>query len=310
MRRPLGWWVSDRSFVQQEVKSILSYQRDRYVETSELTFPFIDDVSGTIRGYRVFTACRTVDGKVFRLEDHLGRLFDSAAGIHMKPPLSVERLRSLVHEIVEKNLRISGTGDLLLEIVFSGGLIGDTMKQSGKGAHLYVAVRPLVVPLPELYENGVVLATFRFQRMCAQVKLLNYVGAIVGHQTVAPEHDAYEVLFVDPNDRQTILEGSTFTVFFVDAGREVVTPPLDGRILDSVTRRAVLEILADGAPARVREAPVRLDQLSEMGECFIASTTRAVLPVRRIDETTIGDGRPGPVTGSIMRAFDDYIANY
>jgi branched-subunit amino acid aminotransferase/4-amino-4-deoxychorismate lyase len=258
----------------------------------------------------VFTACRTVNGRVFRLEDHLERLFDSAAGIHMKPPLPVERLRELVQEIVEKNMRISQGGDLLLEIVFSGGLIGDTMKQSGKGAHLYVAVQPLVVPPAELYETGVVLATFPHQRMWAQVKLLNYVGAIIGHQTVVPEHDAYEVLFVDPSDSQTILEGSTFTIFFVDSKDVVVTPPLDGRILDSVTRRVVLEILAAGSPAPVVEEPVRMDQLSELRESFIVSTTRSVLPVRAIDDTKIGDGRPGPVTHSIMQAFSDYMENY
>jgi branched-chain amino acid aminotransferase len=275
-----------------------------------LSFPFIDDVSGTIRGYRVFTACRTVNGRVFRLEDHLERLFDSATGIHMKPPLPVERLRELIQEIVEKNLRISQGGDLLLEIVFSGGLVGDTMKQSGKGAHLYVAVQPLVVPPKELYESGVVLATFPHQRMWAQVKLLNYVGAIIGHQTVVPKHNAYEVLFVDPNDSQTILEGSTFTVFFIDSRDVVVTPPLDGRILDSVTRRVVLEILAEGRPAPVLEKPMRMDQISDMRECFIVSTTRAVLPVHAINETVIGEGRPGPVTHSVMQAFSDYMANY
>jgi branched-subunit amino acid aminotransferase/4-amino-4-deoxychorismate lyase len=115
---------------------------------------------------------------------------------------------------------------------------------------------------------------------------------------------------VDPNDSLTILEGSTFTVFFVDSKDVVVTPPLDGRILDSVTRRVVLEILAQGSPAPVLEEPVRMDQLSDLRECFIVSTTRAVLPVRAIDETVIGEGRPGPVTHSIMQAFADYIANY
>ena len=125
-----------------------------------------------------------------------------------------------------------------------------------------------------------------------------------------PEHDAYEVLFVDPSDSQTILEGSTFTIFFVDSKDLVITPPLDGRILDSVTRRVVLEILAEGSPGPVLEEPVRMDRLSEMRECFIVSTTRAVLPVRAIDETVIGEGRPGPVTHSIMKAFADYMANY
>jgi branched-chain amino acid aminotransferase len=277
------------------------------VPTAELTFPFADDVSGTIRGYRVFTACRTVNGKIFREEDHLDRLYNSAKEIYMRPPLSRGSLKSLLQEVVEKNLRESAGSDLLIEIVFSGGLAGVTMKQSGKGAHLYVAVQPLSIPGPEHYRNGVTLATFPHQRMCPHVKLLNYVGAIIGHQTVVPEHDAYDVMFIDPGDRRTILEGSTFTVFFVDRNGVVVTPPLDGRILDSVTRRVVLEILAPGDRVELRARPVLLDELKDMTEAFIASTTRSILPVTKIDDLTIGSGNPGPKTDTVKEIFQDYM---
>ena len=85
------------------------------------------------------------------------------------------------------------------------------------------------------------LATFPHQRMLPDVKLLNYVGAVVAFQTVVPEHDAYDVLFVDPHDRRTILEGSTFTIYFVTSDGTIITPPLDGRILDSITRRQSLK---------------------------------------------------------------------
>ena len=124
-----------------------------------------------------------------------------------------------------------------------------------------------------------------------------------------PTVDAYEVLFVDPSDRQTILEGSTFTVFFVNSDKEVLTPPLDGKILDSITRRVVLEILKSEGLA-LREAPVMLSQISSLTESFIASTTRNVLPVTRIDSTIIGSGRPGTVTQSIMGALQAYLDSY
>jgi branched-chain amino acid aminotransferase len=280
------------------------------VPTSELTLSYEDDISGTIRGYRIFTACRTYRGKIFRLEDHLDRLFTFAAAIYMQPPLSRDSLRNLLLDLVDRNLKLVTKGDLLIDVVFSGGLAGSTMKQSGQGAHLYVVVQELVPPPAAWYERGMVLATFPHQRMYPDVKLLNYVGAILGHQTVVPEFEADEVLFVDPADRATILEGSTFTVFFADSTGRIVTPPLDGRILDSITRRVVLEILKPLHEFTIQEIPVSLNQISSFPEAFLASTTRNVVPVTRINRSVIGTGRPGTVTKAVMNLFREYLDAY
>lgn len=269
--------------------------------------PYDDDISGTIRGYRIFTACRTYRGKIFRLEDHLDRLFTFADAIYMKPPLSRDSMRSLLLDVVDRNLRLVTRGDLLIDVVFSGGLAGSTMKQSGQAAHLYIAVQEMVPPPAACYERGMVLATFPHQRMYPDVKLLNYVGAILGHQTVVPRFEADEVLFVDPGDQDTILEGSTFTVFFADPTGRIVTPPLDGRILDSITRRVVLEILKLRDEFTVQEIPVSMNQIPSFPEAFLASTTRNVVPVTRINSSIIGTGKPGPVTKSVMNLFREYM---
>jgi branched-subunit amino acid aminotransferase/4-amino-4-deoxychorismate lyase len=258
----------------------------------------------------VFTACRTVREKIFRLEDHLDRVYASAATLRMQPPLDREPLRQVLREAVVRNRDAGLSGDLIIDIIFSGGLAGSTMKQSGKGAFLYLAIQSLEPPPPDAYENGMVLATHLHQRIYADVKLLNYVGAILAHQTVVPQFQADDVVFVHPEDRQTILEGSTFTVFFVNDAGEVLTPPLDGRILNSITRRVVLELLRPRPEFTVREVPVYVSQLPELREAFLVSTSRDVVPVTRIDATVIGDGNPGPVTKSIMNAFRDYLASY
>lgn len=184
------------------------------------------------------------------------------------------------------------------------------MKQSSRGAHLYIAVQEMEPPPAACYEKGMALATYPHQRMCADVKLLNYVGAILGHQTVVPQFEAEEVLFIDPVDRQTILEGSTFAVFFVDSEGTILTPPLDRRILDSITRRVVLEILKDRHEFPVREVPVSINQVSSFPEAFIASTTRNVVPVTRINSSVIGSGTPGPVTKSVAKIFLEYLESY
>ncbi len=225
----------------------------------------------------------------------------------MNPPLPRDELRQLLAKVLEENRATGVKGDLLVDIIFSGGLAGSTMKQSGSGAHLYIAVQELVAPPPECYEEGIGLATFPYQRMYPDVKLLNYVGAILAHQTVVPSHDAYDALFVFPPDQQTILEGSTFTIFFVDSEGNFLTPPLDGRILDSITRRVVFEIVAPRADMRIREEPVTLDRLPSFPEAFLVSTTRNVLPVVRIDGRPVGNGRPGPRTQALMNLFLDYL---
>jgi branched-chain amino acid aminotransferase len=280
------------------------------VKTSDLAFPFSDDVGGTIRGYRIFTAARTVNGKVFRQEDHLSRLYKFAESIHMKPPMQREGLRDILRELLDKNQAEAPGCDFRIEVIFSGGLLDDTMKQSGKGAYLYVAVQRLVQPSREMYEQGVALATFPHRRMWAEVKWLNYVAAILAHQTVVPQRNAYEVLYVDPEDGRTLLEGSTFTVFFVDSTGAILTPPLDGRILDSITRRVIFELLEPRTDLTIRESAAYLDELSAYPEAFLASTTRGILPVVRIDGTTVGSGIPGPVTRGAMAVFQAYLESY
>lgn len=292
-------------------KNLLSYQRDRLVRTEDLALPFTDDVGGTIRGYRIFTACKTVKGTIFRLDDHLDRLFYSASALFMQPPMPRASLKELLNDLIARNLQATGyTMEFLVDIVFSGGLYGNTMMQSGTGAHLYVAVRELETPPLELYETGVALATYPHQRMCADVKLLNYIGAILAHQTVVPLRQAYDVLFLSPDDHRTILEGSTFTVFFVRGDKTILTPPLDGKILDSVTRRVVMKILSQQDDLELVETGLTMEMVESFSEAFLASTTRNVLPVTRLDETVIGAGIPGPVTRHVMKLFQDYLDAY
>ncbi|MGC8658089.1 MAG: aminotransferase class IV, partial [Desulfomonilaceae bacterium] len=288
---------------------MLSFQRDHFVNSEDLVFPYCDDISGTLRGYRIFTACGTVNGKIFRLEDHLNRLYKSAEQIYMQPPCSRVELTQILSDLVDRNQRISSENQII-DIIFSGGLKDETMKQSGKGAHLYVVAQPMVTPPLEFYENGVTLATFSHQRMLPGVKLLNYIGAVIAHQTVVPKYQAYDTVFICPQDNKTILEGSTFSVFFVLKDGEIVTPPMDGRILDSVTRRVLLELLRPSKNITITEEPVTLDQFPDFEEAFLASTSRNVLPVIKLDDRVIGTGKPGPVTKEVMSILNEYIRAY
>lgn len=288
---------------------MISFQRDHFVDTEDLVFPYSDDISGTLRGYRIFTACRTVNGKIFRLKDHLDRLYNSASSIYMIPPQDRSDLKKTLTQVLERN-DCNGSCDLLIDIIFSGGLEGETMKQSGRRAHLYVVAQRMVPPPRDYYDKGVALATFSHQRMLPDVKLLNYIGAVIAHQTVVPKYNAYDTLFLCPYDNRTILEGSTFTIFFVNKLGEIVTPPLDGRILDSVTRRAIVEVLRPASEMTLIEQTISMDHLDDFNEAFLASTTRNILPVVKIDDALIGSGKPGPVTLQASLLLDNYVKSY
>src|SRR3989338_1329735 len=114
-----------------------SYARGSYVQTEQLALPFMDDILGTLRGYRIFTAARTVRGKVFHLDDHVNRLFDSAAEIYMEMPHTKEELKHVVEDTVAKN-NGETSGDVFVEILFSGGPADAIEVLPIIPAHLYI----------------------------------------------------------------------------------------------------------------------------------------------------------------------------
>ena len=287
--------------------SILSYANGNYIPTETVSINVLGDMVGTFRGYRIFSACRTLNqGKVFRLEDHIERLFRSAEELAMKLPHNREGLRGLINNVVKKNRH---HGDLLLEIMYSGGKAAPSGVAPEGPAHVYVIVFPFTPPPDEWYIKGISLASFPYERQWANVKLLNYVGGVLAHQTVVKEYDANEALFVATSDRQTILEGTTFSLFAVDGNDKVITPPINGTILDGITRKVVMEIAPKhGIP--VEETTIKLADLPKINEVFITSSTRNIVPVIRIDQTVIGQGIPGRMVKRLSDMLAEYQENY
>ncbi|MDP6793107.1 MAG: aminotransferase class IV [Anaerolineales bacterium] len=286
---------------------MLSYANGKYIPTEAVSINVSNDVVGTLRGYRIFTACRTLNGgNVFRMEDHVERLFRSAQELSMELPHDREGLKDLVATVVEKNKH---HGDVLLEIMYSGGKATLTGMAPQGPAHIYVLVFPFTPPPDDWNVKGISLASFAYQRQWPNVKLLNYVGGVVAHQTVVKDYGATEALFVSPRDCQTILEGTTFSLFAFDMNDTVITPPLNGTILDGVTRKVLLEILPRAGIA-VEERRITLADLSNMNEVLLASSTRNIVPVVKVDNTVIGKGLPGPMVKRLNEILAEYQKTY
>jgi branched-chain amino acid aminotransferase len=107
------------------------------------------------------------------------------------------------------------------------------------------------------------------------------------------------------NQEGFVAEGASTNVFLARRGGTLVTPPLSAGILAGITREVVLELLP-GLGIPFREEPARLEDLLAADEAFLTSTTREVVPVKQVDETRLGDGRPGALTRHVMAAFRAY----
>ena len=193
--------------------------------------------------------------------------------------------------------------------MYSGGKAAPSGVAPEGPAHVYVIVFPFTPPPDEWYIKGISLASFPYERQWANVKLLNYVGGVLAHQTVVKEYDANEALFVATSDSQTILEGTTFSSFAVDGNDKVITPPINGTILDGITRKVVMEIAPKHGIA-VEERTIKLADLPKINEVFITSSTRNIVPVIRVDKTVIGKGIPGKMVKRLSDMLEEYQENY
>lgn len=290
---------------------LLSYANGKYIPTSKLTLPVAADTIGTFRGYRIFTACRTLGDQVFRLDDHVSRLLNSARQIKMELPFSRKQLKTVIEQVAVRNRRQNKTGDFLLEIMFSGGQAAvNGVAPAGK-AVLYIVVFPVKMPPDRWYSQGIKLASYPYQRQWPEVKLLNYVGGVIAHQTVVKQFKADEALFVTPDRRQVILEGTTFNFFVVKWGK-IITHPLNGKILPGITRKVALQ-LAQKLRIPVQESLFLYRGLDSVDEAFVTSSTRNVVPVAKVDGIQIGNGQPGEITlrlGEAFRAYQEKITNF
>lgn len=262
-----------------------SYARGEWVSSETLGLSFREDPVGLVRGYRIFTACRTVKGKIFQKQAHIDRLFASAKEVYMDLPHGPEVLSELLEEALVQNA--SADHELVLEVFYTGGLAEDNGTAPSGPAQLLIWVLKLKLPPKRWYEAGIHLATFVHQRPYALVKLTSYIGAVVAHQTVVKAQGADMPLFISP-DTGHVLEGSTFNMFFVRDGA-LYTPPLDGRVLRGITRGVVLEA-ARTLGLFCHEVPIAASEMASCQEAFITSSTRTLVPVRQID-TQLFSGR-------------------
>jgi branched-chain amino acid aminotransferase len=255
---------------------------------------------GLLYGDGVFEGIRVYEGKVFRLREHVDRLFDSARAIKLEIPLSREQMAEAITSTVQANAKRNGYIRAL--ITRGAGYLGlDPRKTTDP--QVVIIVDDISLYPPELYENGMEIATVSTIRnhpnaLNPRIKSLNYLNNILA-KIEAIQAGCLEALML--NHKGEVAECTGDNIFVAKRG-VLKTPPPDAGILEGVTRNAVIE-LARAANIPVQETTMTRHDVYTADECFLTGTAAEVIPVVKCDGRPIGAGKPGPLTKQLRECF-------
>jgi len=255
---------------------------------------------GLLYGDGVFEGMRSYGGKVFRLSDHLDRLWKSAKAICLEIPMTQEAIAAAVNEtLAVNNIK---DGYIRLVVTRGAGTLGlDPNKTSDPQV---IVITDFIELYPdELYENGLEIITASTIRnhpaaLSSRVKSLNYLNNILA-KIEGLQAGCIEALML--NHKGEVAECTGDNIFLVTKG-ELLTPPIHAGILEGITRQAVIE-LAEQQGIEVHEIGLTRHDVFVADEVFLTGSAAEVVPVVKIDNRTIGTGKPGPITRDLQDRF-------
>lgn len=255
---------------------------------------------GLLYGDGVFEGIRFYNDRVFRLEEHIERLFDSAKAIHLTIPATQEEVCRVVTDTIAKN----GLHDGYVRLVVTRGTgaLGLSPYQCETPSIICIAATITLYP-EEYYRDGLILATCSTRRpthdsLSPSVKSLNYLSNVMA-KVEALAAGAQEGVML--NTEGYVAECTGDNIFIMKNG-VMYTPTVASGSLNGITRKAVMELVEEaGIP--LREVQMARYDLYTADEMFLTGTAAEVVPVREYDKRVIGTGEPGPVTLQMLDAF-------
>jgi branched-chain amino acid aminotransferase len=259
---------------------------------------------GFLYGEGVYETLRTYHGRPFLFDRHMRRLRASAAMINLEVPLTDDAIAARFDATMRAG-GLTGAGvDAYLRLLVTRG-IGELSYDPAVCAtpSVVVIAKPHVVLPDSVYEHGVAVVLVTIVRnhpdsVSPRIKSNNLLNNSLAMQE-AVRRGGFEGIM--RNYRGELAECTTSNLFIVRDGA-ALTPPLDAGLLAGITREYLFEVGAAVGVA-VREAVLHDHDLFDADEAFLTSSTREVVPIVRVDDRTIGTGRPGPVTLKLLDAF-------
>jgi branched-chain amino acid aminotransferase len=255
---------------------------------------------GLLYGDGVFEGIRSYAGKVFRLKQHLDRLWNSAKAIWLEIPMSQDAMAKAIQDTLATNGILDGY--IRLVVTRGVGTLGLDPNRCSQPQVIIITDKITLYP-DELYQKGLEIVTVSTQRnhpaaLNARIKSLNYLNNILA-KIEGLQAGCIEALML--NHKGEVAECTGDNIFLVRGGK-LLTPPTDAGILEGITREAVMELARD-AGIEVREIPLTKHDVFIADECFLTGTAAEVVPVVKVDSRKIGDGTPGSITRDLMERF-------
>jgi len=281
--------------------SLKIYIGGRLVDKQDATISVYDH--GFLYGDGVFEGMRSYGGRVFRLDEHLERLWQSAAAICLTIPLSRQEMADAVTATLKANT--ISDGYIRLVVTRGSGTLGLDPNRCSNPQVIIIADSISLYP-DKFYEEGLEIITASTIRnhpaaLSPRIKSLNYLNNILA-KIEGAQAGCVEALML--NHKGEVAECTGDNIFIVRQGR-VVTPPLDAGILAGITRQAVID-LARQAGLTVDELAMTRHDVFVADECFLTGSAAEVVPVVKVDSRVIGNGKPGPVTRDLKERFHRY----
>ncbi len=253
-------------------------------------------------GEGLFETMKATRGFIPFLNEHLQRLFRGLDILRMQLNVSASKVEFALYQTLHHN-RLK---DAYLRLTLSRENREIGSFQAGDGSNLIVLAKPIEKPSPKFYEEGVYAVVMEDLRIfpdpLCQINSTNYLRSLVA-QRLAQEKGADEALLL--NTSGNVAEGATTNLFFFN-GDKIVTPSLNEGPLPGVTRRVVLELLQKNY-LPCEERAVTLDEVLNAKEAFITNAIKEIVPLTRVNDHPIGQGRPGPETAKIRNLFEEEI---
>jgi branched-chain amino acid aminotransferase len=255
---------------------------------------------GLLYGDGIFEGIRAYNGRVFKLKEHIDRLFCSAKAILLDIPISHAEMMKAVVETCRKNkLR-----DCYIRLVVTRGIgtLGLNPNRCKRGSVIIIADKIQVYP-KEMYDNGMAIVTVATTRnlhsaLNPAIKSLNYLNNILAkiEANIAGVEEAIML-----NSEGFVAECTADNIFILKAGK-MYTPPLSAGALYGITRGVVMD-MAQEAGIAVSEPNLTRYDVFNADECFLTGTGAELIPVTKVDGRVIGTGKPGPITKSLVKSY-------
>lgn len=282
--------------------SLIIYLDGKFVPEEEAKVSVFDH--GFLYGDGVFEGIRAYHGRVFRLRQHIDRLYDSAKAICLDIPLTKEEMREVILETCRRN----NLKDCYIRTIVSRGKgdLGLDPKKCPQPSIVNIASTITLYP-EEYYQNGLEVITVPTRRNICEgvnprIKSLNYLNNIMAkiEASIAGVQEAIMLT------QEGYVAECTGDNIFIVRGGVIKTPALHLGALEGITRNAVIE-LAEKRGMKVQETVFTRYELFTADECWLTGTAAELIPVVKIDNRVIGNGKPGPVFNTLLNDFRELV---